>query len=108
MYGVSPVHIIPYFRPCLHTLNNVHDSWARVLCGEGLALMKFTESRHQVMRLISWAAFIEPVDLGVIVVIMRATLESSLGNCNVLQCDKVCEYFVYMAIIAIVLCEACY
>ena len=68
----------------LHTLNNVRDSWARIMCGEGLALMKFTESRHQVMRLISRTAFVEPVDLEVSVVIMRATLESSLRNFDVL------------------------
>ena len=74
------------YRACerVHTLDNVHDSWARILCGNGLALMIFTKSRHQVMRLISRAAFVEPVDLDVIVVIMRATLESSLRNFDVL------------------------
>ena len=68
----------------LHTLNNVRDSWARKLCGDRLALMIFSENRHQVMRLIGRAAFVEPVDLEVSVVIMWATLESSLRNFDVL------------------------
>ena len=68
----------------LHTLNNVHDTWARVICVDRLALMNFTEQRHQVMRLISRAVFIEPVDLEVIEVFMWATLESSLRNFDVL------------------------
>ena len=54
------------------------------MCVDGLALMNFSEHRHQVMRLVSRAAFVEPMKLEVRVVIMRATLESSLRNFDVL------------------------
>ena len=79
----------------LHTLNDVHDGWARVLCGDGLALMKFSESRHQVMRCVGRSAFIKPVDLDVIIVFMRTALESSLRNFDVLYISCVSTSYTW-------------
>jgi len=66
------------------TLDDICDSWARVMCGDRLTDVKLPESRQQVVRFICWKAFIEPVDLEVFVFVVRTALESSLRNCNVL------------------------
>jgi len=65
------------------TLDNVYSSWARVVSRDGLAGMDLTESRHQVVRFVGRSVFIEPVDLQVIVIVMRAALETSLRTFDV-------------------------
>ena len=70
--------------PQLRTLDDICNSWAMVMCGDRLAGVKFTDSRHQVVRFVGREAFVEPVDLKVFVVVMRTTLEPSLRNFDVL------------------------
>ena len=69
----------------LCTLDNVHDPWASVDYGDGLANMNFKKSRHQVARLVGRSVFIESVDLQVIVVFVRAALKPNLRKFNVLR-----------------------
>jgi len=66
------------------TLNNICDSWARVVCGDRLADVNLTESRQQVVRFIGREAVVEPVDLEVLVIVVRTALKPSLRNWNVL------------------------
>ena len=47
----------------LLTLDDVRDSWAMVVCGDGLAHINLTESRQQLVGFISRGGFVEPVDL---------------------------------------------
>ena len=56
-----------------------------VVHGDGLAGANVTDSCHQVVRFVDRKLFIEPVDLQVFVVVVWATLESSLGKFDVLQ-----------------------
>ena len=74
----------PNMGAILPTLDDVHDSWAMVVCGDGLARMKLSESRQQVVRFIGREAFVEPVDLQMIVVFVWDALKSSLRSFNVL------------------------
>jgi hypothetical protein len=71
-------------RPQLHTLDDISNSWARVVCGDRLAGMNFTESRHQVVRFVGREAFVEPVELNMFVVFMWTALDSSLRNFDML------------------------
>ena len=66
------------------TLDDVRDSWARVVTGDGLAHMKLTQSRQQVVWFIGREAFVEPVNLQMIVFFVWDALESSLRSFNVL------------------------
>jgi hypothetical protein len=66
------------------TLDDVYSSWARVVSEDGLAGMNLTESRHQVMRFVGREVIIEPVDLQVIVILVRAALETSFRAFDVL------------------------
>lgn len=68
----------------LHTINDVYDSRARELCGEGLADMNLKYSRHQIMRFIGWDVFVKPLNLQVFVVIVRTAFEPSLRKFDVL------------------------
>jgi hypothetical protein len=70
--------------PQLRALDDICNSWARVVCGDRLAGMNFTESRHQVVRFVGREAFVEPVDLKVFVVFMWTALDSSLRNFDML------------------------
>ena len=72
------------------TIDDVPDSWARVLCGDGLAGVKLSESCQQIVRFIGRDAFIEPLDLQVFVLIVRAALDASLGSFDELQQGKLC------------------
>ena len=74
----------PIVGAILPTLDDVRDSWAMVVCGDGLAHMNLTESRQQVVRFISREAFVEPVELDMIIVFVWDALESSLRSFNVL------------------------
>ena len=74
----------PIVCAILPTLDDVHDSWAMVVCGDGLARMKLSESRRQVVRFIGREAFVKPVDLQMIVVFVWDAFESSLRSFNVL------------------------
>ena len=91
MHCVSPVY--SNFESMLaYTLDNVYSSWTRVVSGNGLASMDLTESRHQVVGFVGRSVFIEPVDLQVIVIVMRAALETSLRTFDVLlTCVSVCS-----------------
>ena len=66
------------------TLDDVRDSWARVVCRDGFAHMNLAESRQHVVRFISRETFVEPVDLQMIVVFVWDSLESSLRTFHVL------------------------
>ena len=48
------------------TLDNVHDSWARVVYGDGLTGANLSNSCQQFMRFVGRLVFIEPVDLQVL------------------------------------------
>ena len=74
----------PNMGAILPTLDDVHDSWAIEVCGDGLALMKLSKSRRQVVRFIGREAFVESMDLQMIVVFVWDALESSLRSFNVL------------------------
>jgi hypothetical protein len=55
------------------------------MCGDGLAGVNLTDGCHQVVRFVNRKFFIEPVDLQVFVVVMRAALDASLRKFDVLQ-----------------------
>ena len=88
----SPLHCVssPIYHTffMLHTLNDVHDSRAKEMPENGMAGVNCTEPCHQVVRFVGWAVFIEPVDLQVVVIIVRDALEASFRSCDVLQCDN--------------------
>ena len=76
---------IPYhFCTFLRTLDDVCNSWAMAVYRDRLADVKFTDSRHQVVRFVGREAFVKPVDLKVFVVVMWTALESSPRNFDVL------------------------
>ena len=66
------------------TLDDIQDSWTMVVYGDGLARMNISESSYQIVRFISRAGFVEPVELHMIVVFVWDALESSLRSFNVL------------------------
>ena len=68
----------------LPTLDDVLDSWTKVVYGDGLARMKLSQNCRQVVRFISREVFVEPVELQMIVVFVWDALESSLRSFNVL------------------------
>ena len=68
------------------TLNDVHGGRAKEMSEDGMASLNFTEPCHQVVRFVGRTVFIEPVDLQVVVIIMRDALESCLRRFDVLQC----------------------
>jgi hypothetical protein len=76
------------------TLNDVHDARAKEMSEDGMASLNFTKPCHQVVRFVGRTLFIEPVDLQVVVVIVRDALEASLRRFDVLQCGVSCRYFV--------------
>ena len=51
---------------------------------DGMASLNFTEPCHQVVRFVGRTILIEPVDLQVVVVIVRGALEARLKRFNVL------------------------
>ena len=69
----------------IRTLDDIHNSWANVFCGDGCASVKLAESREQVVGFIGWEAVIEPVDLQVFVMMMGLALETSHRSFDVLQ-----------------------
>ena len=83
------------FKKCLHTLDDVYDNWAMVLCRDRLADVDLAKSGHQVVRFIGQAGLIESVDLEVVVVIMRPALKTSLRNCDVLWWIITCVSALY-------------
>ena len=64
----------------LRAFNDVHDSWAKKMCGDGLSAINFTEPCHQVVRFFNQAVLIEPLNLHVFVVFVRDALEASLRS----------------------------
>ena len=81
----------------LRTLNDVHDSRAKEMAEDGMAGLNFTEPCHHVVRFVDRAVFIEPVDLQVVVVIVRDALEANLRRFEVLECDNTRQYFVLVS-----------
>ena len=77
-----------YFRIMLCTFNDVHDGWAKEMSEDGVAGINFSEPCHHVVRFVDRAFVIEPVELQVVVVIVRDALEANLRSFDVLQCDK--------------------
>jgi hypothetical protein len=53
--------------------------------GNGLAGDNLTDSCHQVVRFVDRKFFIEPVDLQVFVIVVRAALNASLRKFDMLQ-----------------------
>ena len=84
MYCCFSTTTYPNMGTILPTLDDIHDSWAKVVYGDGLAHMKLSESRRQVVRFIGREAFVKPVDLQMIVVFVWDAFESSLRSFNVL------------------------
>lgn len=75
------------YNPSVHmlrTLDDVSDSWARVLCRDGLANVNLTNSRRQVVRLIGRDGFVEPMELYVSVILVRTPLEPNLRKFDML------------------------
>ena len=60
------------------------------MCRDGLAGDNLTDSCHQVVRFVDREAFVEPVDLKVLVVVVRTALDASLRKFDVLQCGNLC------------------
>jgi hypothetical protein len=56
-----------------------------VVCWDGHAGAKVSDSCQQVVRFVGREAFIEPMDLKVFVVVVRAALDASLRKFDVLQ-----------------------
>ena len=73
----------PNMGAILPTLDDVHDSWARVVCGDGHQREPHREP-PQVVRFIIRETFVEPVDLDIIVVFGWDALKSSLRSFHVL------------------------
>ena len=61
---------------------------------DGMASLNFTEPCHHVVRFIGRTILIKPVDLQVVVVIVRDALEPSLRRFDVLECGISRQYFV--------------
>ena len=57
----SVQHITILLQHVQRTLHDVQDSWARVVCGDGLAGANLSNSCHQVVRFVGREVFIEPV-----------------------------------------------
>jgi hypothetical protein len=85
MYRVS---LISYLRICYRTLNDVHDSRAKEISEDGMAGLNFTEPCHQVVRFVDRTGLIKPVDLQVVMFIVRDALEASFRRFDMLQCDN--------------------
>jgi hypothetical protein len=68
----------------LRTLNDVHDSRAKEMSEDGMASINRTEPCHHVVRFVGRTLIIEPVDIQVVVFIVRDTLEANLGCFDVL------------------------
>ena len=68
----------------LPTFDDVPDSWAMIVCGDGIAHINLNESRQQVVRSISRGGFVEAVEFQMIVVFVWDALESSLRSFKVL------------------------
>ena len=78
----------------LRTLNDVHDSRAKEMSEDGVFVVNFTEPCHHVVRFVDWAFIIEPMELQVVVVIVRDPLEANLRSFDVLQWDNSRQCFV--------------
>ena len=78
----------------LRSFNDVHDSWAKEMSEDGAASFNFTEPCHHVVRFVDRAFIIEPVELQVVVVIVRDALEANFRSFDVLQCDNSRQCFV--------------
>jgi hypothetical protein len=55
------------------------------MCGDGMANLNLTKPRHQVVRFVGWTFIIKPVNLQVVVIIVRDALEASLRRFDVLR-----------------------
>ena len=64
---------------------------------DGMASLNFTEPCHHVVRFIGRTILIKPVDLQVVVVIVRDALEPSLRRFDVLKCGKLASVFCIQA-----------
>ena len=79
----------------VRTFNDIYDGRTHEMSEDGTASLKFTEPCHHVVRsFIGRTVFIEPVELQVVVIIMRDALEASFRTFNVLQCSISRQYFV--------------
>jgi hypothetical protein len=63
----------------LRTLNDVHDSRAKEMSEDGMTSINRTEPCHHVVGFVGRTLIIEPVDIQVVVFIVRDALEANLG-----------------------------
>ena len=65
-----------------------------VMCKDGIAGANLNESCQQVVRFVGRSVFIEPVELQVFVLVVRATLEAGLRKFDVLRWGNLFQCFV--------------
>ena len=68
----------------LLTLNDVHDSWAKEMAGEGFAGVNVNHPIHHVVSFVSRPGFIKSLNHQMIVIVVRTALEASPGKFDVL------------------------
>ena len=85
-YAVRSVqHItILLLKHVQHTLDDVRNSWAWVVCGDGRPGAKLADSCQQVVGFIAREFFIEPLNLEVFVIVVRTGLDARLRKFDVL------------------------
>lgn len=99
---------ISYFWICYRTVNDVHDSRAKEFSDDGMVGINFTEPCHQIVRFVDRAGLIEPVELQVVVIIVRDALEASYRRFDMLQYDNLASVPTRFGVdTKNVLCEAC-
>jgi hypothetical protein len=103
MYCVNSIY---HTSELLRTFDDVYDSWAKKISGDGLAGTNFSEPCHHIVGFVDRAVLIQPVDLQMFVVFVHDALEASLRSFDVLKCDDSYQRFVLLKV-KNVLCEAC-
>ena len=93
----------------VRTFNDIYDGRTHEMSEDGTASLKFTEPCHHVVRFISRTVLTKPVELQVVVIIVRDELEASFRGFDVLQCGISRQYSVskFNFKNVTVLCEAC-
>lgn len=83
-YVVQSVQYITILLNMFNIPSMTYTTAGPVVCGDGLAGDNLTDSCQQLVRFVGREAFIEPVDLKVFVVVVRAALDTSLREFDVL------------------------
>ena len=77
----------------VRTINDVYDGRGKEMSEDGTASLNFSEPCHHVARFIGRTVLIEPVELQVVVIIVRDALEACFRRFDVLQCGDSHRYF---------------